>query len=64
MKNVRSASGIILKMCEIVAEYYNLETNGGEGFNKRISVRVDANTNEAWKSGKIAVSHYSDIITC
>jgi len=48
-ENVRSASGIILKMCEIVAEYYNLETNGGEGFNKRISVRVDANTNEAWK---------------
>lgn len=48
-EDVRSTSGIILKMCEVVEEYYGIEPQNPDEFSKRISIKVDANINEMWK---------------
>jgi hypothetical protein len=46
-ENVRNIGGIILKMCEVVNEYYNLPQKGE--FNRRISLKVPDEVYEAWQ---------------
>ena len=54
-EEVRNISGIMLKIFSIIQEHYGKEPEG-EGFDKRVSVRMDAQTYANWQEWKKRVA--------